>query len=41
MPLALALTMNSEYTWWIPWIVGIAVGSFFFFYVRPRRKRKD
>jgi hypothetical protein len=34
----LALVMNSEYTWWIPWTVGIAVG-FFFFYIRPRRKR--
>ena len=37
----LALVMSSEYTWWIPWTVGIAVGCFFFFYVRPRRKRKD
>jgi hypothetical protein len=31
---------DSEYTWWIPWALGIAVTCFFWFYVRPRRRRK-
>jgi hypothetical protein len=34
-----ALEIDSAYTWWIPWTVGIAAGCFFWFYVRPRRRR--
>src|ERR1700722_6848384 len=36
----IALFGDSEYTWWIPWALGIAVGCFFWFYVRPKRRRK-
>ena len=28
---------DSEYTWWIPW--ALAIGCFYWFYVRPRRRR--
>jgi hypothetical protein len=34
------ILMDSTYTWWIPWAVGIATGCFFWFYVRPRNRRK-